>query len=200
MQTAPSLNSLRALQANWNSFDCTYKLSTAPTSSNCIKSTTGNKLQLFTANHNYLEQFTQLQANCTNFMPSAIRQLCVHSIEHKLVAFHASAPTATYLHVCQTKCTYCKPLAMFQPARPTWSNCTYSVWTITRFIKYIIGWGCHNDEKFWFMSWWIIHAEFFEGGLCTFKYECGGKNKILGAVHWVLIAGQKRRNKKRSIL
>jgi hypothetical protein len=45
-----------------------------------------------------------------------------------------------------------------------------------------------------------IHAEFFEGGLCTFKYECGGKNRILGSVHRVLIAGQKRTNKKRSIL
>ena len=41
-----------------------------------------------------------------------------------------------------------------------------------------------------------IHSEFFEGGLCTFKYECGGKNKILGVVHRVLIAGQKRRNKR----
>ena len=41
-----------------------------------------------------------------------------------------------------------------------------------------------------------MHAEFFEGGLCTFKYECGGKNKILGAVHRVLIAGQKSRRKK----
>ena len=41
-----------------------------------------------------------------------------------------------------------------------------------------------------------IHAEFFEGGLCTFKYKCGGKNNILGVVHRVSIAGQKRRNKK----
>jgi len=65
-----------------------------------------------------------------------------------------SAPTATYLHVCQTKCTYCKPLAMFQPARPTWSNCTYFMWTIPCFIK------PHNDGKFWFMSWWIFTLNF----------------------------------------
>ena len=49
--------------------------------------------------------------------------------------FMLSAPTATYLHVCQTKCTYCKPLAMFQPARPTWSNCAYFMWTTPCFIK-----------------------------------------------------------------
>ena len=41
-----------------------------------------------------------------------------------------------------------------------------------------------------------IHAEFFEGGLCTLKYECGGKNRILGSVHRVLIAGQKEEIKR----
>jgi len=45
-----------------------------------------------------------------------------------------------------------------------------------------------------------MHAEFFEGGLCTFKYECRGKNMILGVVHRVSIAGQKWRKKRRSIL
>ena len=44
-----------------------------------------------------------------------------------------------------------------------------------------------------------IHAEFFEGGLCTFKYECGGKNMILGVVHRVLLPDRSRKEEEKKV-
>ena len=82
--------------------------------------------QLLGTNCNYLQQTTTIWSNLHNCKPTVPVSCLVQFVNYAFTPsntnwlhFMLSAPTATYLHVCQTKCTYCKPLAMFQPARPT---------------------------------------------------------------------------------
>ena len=74
-----------------------------------------SKPQLFGAIYTIANQLLQyhFHAEC-NFVKYAFTPSNTNWLH-----FMLSEPTATYLHVCKTNCTYCKPLAMFQPARPT---------------------------------------------------------------------------------